>query len=264
MSKRQLTISSNTLFHFTSNIENVLSILQYGFRPHFCLENLNFIFSTDPYMRKRLIHAFPMVCFCDIPLSQTKNHMKTYGEYGIGLRKKWGIKNNISPVLYAHRESKIIKITAEISSKVNKNFKQNNIDEDFREDILTALIKIYSMIKPYKGKLWRNGSYTKILRFYNEREWRFVPSEGPFKKGMPQDIFLNEAEREIYNKKLWKQEVLRFKPSDIKYLIVSKEEEIIDFIKEIEQIKSEYRYNPDEIKLLCSRVISSEQIYEDF
>jgi len=33
-------ISANTLFHFTSSMENLLGILTNEFRPRFCLENL--------------------------------------------------------------------------------------------------------------------------------------------------------------------------------------------------------------------------------
>lgn len=260
MSKSRLTISSNTLFHFTSNIENVIGILEHGFRPHYCLENLNFIFGGDADKHEELICAFPMVCFCDIPLSHAKTHMKRYGEYGIGLSKKWGIERNISPVLYAHKQSKIIKIVTEMLSKMDDDFEQNNKDNS-RDYYFTAYREIFSMIKPYKGKLWRNGDYTKTLRFYDEREWRFVPMKDPFKSGLLKIYYDDEKIRERLQRELWKQEVLRFKPSDIKYIIVSSEDEIIPIITKIEQ-KS--KYDANQIKLLCSRVISAEQILEDF
>jgi hypothetical protein len=84
-----MNISSNTLFHFTDKIENVISILKEEFRPHFCLEDLNDFVAPDDRIEE-LEHAIPMVCFCDIPLSQSMNHRKTYGNYGIGLSKEWG------------------------------------------------------------------------------------------------------------------------------------------------------------------------------
>jgi hypothetical protein len=82
-------ISSNTLFHFTDKRENLINILENEFRPHFCLENFNF-FAHDMNYREGFEIAIPMVCFCDIPLSQARIHMKHYGEYGIGLSKEWG------------------------------------------------------------------------------------------------------------------------------------------------------------------------------
>lgn len=262
MSKSRLTISSNTLFHFTSKIENVIGILKHGFRPHYCLENLNFIFGESADKSERLICAYPMVCFCDIPLSHAKSHMGRYGYYGIGLSKDWGIERNVSPVLYAHKGSKIIEIIAETLKNVNNAFEEETIDKDFKNDFFSASREIFSMIKPYKGKLWRNGDYTKTIRFYDEREWRFVPMKDPFKSGMRKIIYDNEVLRRKYHKKLWEQGVLRFKPSDIKYIIVSREDEIIPIITKIKQIKSEYDSN--QIKLLYSRVISAERILEDF
>ena len=268
----QLTISSNTLFHFTDKIENVINILENEFRPHYSLENLNFVFIENGKYTKHenLEHAFPMICFCDIPLSQAKNHMETYGHFGIGLKKEWGIKMKISPVLYSHRESNIMYGIAQIWKTVSKLYIENNDDDSYKSDdsyrnLYSALFKIYSMTKPYDGKLWdkKKEKYKKdIVRFYNEREWRFIP-EGTFQKrplmyGIPKKSFLNKNELE----KFCQKDILKFEPSDIKYIIVEKEGEIIDIIKEIERIKS--KYDDDQKKLLCSRVISAEQILEDF
>ncbi len=141
-----------------------------------------------------------MVCFCDIPLSHAKNHMENYGYYGIGLNKDWGIKNSISPVLYAHQESEIIKNAAQIS-KVTKGF-----DKDHKDDIRVALFRIFSMIKPYEGKLRKNG---RIIRFYDEREWRFVP--------YPWNISEKEC-RKYHKMKKLNDELppLDFEPSDIR------------------------------------------------
>jgi hypothetical protein len=149
---------------------------------------------------------------------------------------------------------------SKIAVKIINEFDNNNIDEKLKSDIIGSLHEMYGMIKPYKGKMKRNGSYTRILRFYDEREWRFVPRE-PLKYGMPENIFNNEAKREEYNHKIGEKATLRFKPSDIKYIIVSEDEQIIDIISKIEKIK---KYSPDEKKLLCSRLISAKQIYEDF
>ena len=79
------TISANTLFHFTKTIDNIRNILTDTFSPRYCLEHLAFMASENIDL------AIPMVCFCDIPLSQIIDHVDTYGEYAIGLNKDWAM-----------------------------------------------------------------------------------------------------------------------------------------------------------------------------
>lgn len=71
------TLSANTLFHFTRTRETLINILKTRFYPRLSLEE-NFFFSK---MGDKI--AYPMVCFCDIPLSQIKNHTNSYGKYAI-------------------------------------------------------------------------------------------------------------------------------------------------------------------------------------
>ena len=90
---------SHTLFHFTKNIEFVKNILLDGFWPRYCLEDLSwYIFEYD-YV------AFPMVCFCDIPLSRISEHVDFYGEFGVGVTKEWALANNLNPLSYLAKNS---------------------------------------------------------------------------------------------------------------------------------------------------------------
>lgn len=78
-----MSISSNSVIHFTNKFDNLKGIiLNSGLRVKYCLESL----LLDNY---NLEMASPMVCFCDIPLSEVKNHINSYGSYGIGLYKIW-------------------------------------------------------------------------------------------------------------------------------------------------------------------------------
>ncbi len=86
---------SDNLFHFTKSIDILESILKNGFYARYCLEDIRWLNSNED----KFI-AFPMVCFCDIPLSRATEHTEFYGSYGLGLTKDWGIRNNLNPVVY--------------------------------------------------------------------------------------------------------------------------------------------------------------------
>ncbi|HHD63799.1 MAG TPA: hypothetical protein ENK96_05420 [Desulfobulbaceae bacterium] len=94
-------ISTNTVFHFTKSIDCLESILTNDFYPQLCIEDIFGPLAGELEAEK----AIPMVCFCDIPLSQIKKHIKNYGEYAIGLSKEWAIRNKINPVLYTFSNS---------------------------------------------------------------------------------------------------------------------------------------------------------------
>ncbi len=77
---------SDTLFYFTKNIDTLKSILKNGFWPRYSLEDFNWY---NPQMGSI---AYPMVCFCDIPLIRPREHVSFYGDYGLGMTKQWAKK----------------------------------------------------------------------------------------------------------------------------------------------------------------------------
>ncbi|MBK7939216.1 MAG: hypothetical protein IPJ82_20015 [Lewinellaceae bacterium] len=176
------TISSNCLFHFTNNATNLVGILINGFKPRYCLED----FFTFKYTSGggAFEMAVPMVCFCDIPLSKIKGHLSDYGGFGIGLTKEWGIKNGVTPILYVNQDSETTKyIRADLITMANNPEKSTN--PQLHENFL-GLLRFIRFTKPYEGKFWRNGGYMKdekgvekMVRFYDEREWRYVPDIKP-------------------------------------------------------------------------------------
>jgi hypothetical protein len=202
-----------------------------------------------------------MVCFCDLPLSQTGFHLSVYGDYGIGLTKEWGKRNGIAPVLYAYPRS-ILTLKLEVMlHRTDADESSEGSGSAWSSDFYDLL----SFVKPYEGDLWREGRVISNLRFYNEREWRFVPQlekGDPTRWGISKDQFLDEEQRRQANNKLAKASRIEFEPNDIKYLIVRREDEIVPLIREVESIKGKYGY--DDVRLLASRVISAEQIRSDF
>lgn len=224
-------ISANTLFHFTGHLDNLVNILTNEFRPRFSLENFN-VLAPDAQDYSDMEWAVPMVCFCDIPLSQIGFHLSVYGDYGIGLTTDWGRRNGIAPVLYAYRESIV-------TSKLVKTIQQSS-NPKLRKSLRNDLMHLLFFIKPYEGDLWREGGKLTNVRFYNEREWRFVPSlpEGGDRLGMGKADFLNEELRREANDKVGKVSRISFEPNDIKYLVVRREDEIVPLIREVERIKA--------------------------
>ena len=245
------TLSANTLFHFTKNIDNLISILQTNFRPSYCSEKNHF----ERYEKWQI----PMVCFCDIPLSQIEEHILRYGEYAIGMTKEWAVKNNVNPVLYINDE-------VELCNKIKSNYallieERNAGSVDSIQFIIDNLLYQYAYIKPYQEDVYDRATGENIIkRFYNEREWRYIPID---------------REASLFNfscapvsgqdeclKKNMEQYRLNFEPKDINYIIVSRENEILSVKEQLGEIKE--RFAPKDIELLTTHIISMERIKEDF
>jgi len=252
-------LSANTLFHFTKSIENLIGILTNEFRPRFCLEDFNVAINNES-SNEILEFAVPMTCFCDIPLSHTGLHLSAYGDYGIGMSKLWGKKHGIAPVLYAYSGSLI---TSKLLTMMGRVWKQGE-QLAVRKELFDDFYDFMCFVKPYEGDLWREGRKLTNVRFYDEREWRFVQamSDDFYRYGLTKTEFLNAEIRSEANNKLAEISRIDFEPSDIKYLIVQHESEIVPLIREIERIKGKYGF--DDVRLLASRVISAEQIRTDF
>ena len=109
-------LSPDSLFHFTPCLNNLLGILDKTFYPRYCYEN----FELTRRMTQLIewVHlidaALPMVCFCDIPLSQLVNHIRIYGRYGLGMSKEWGIRERLNPVIYFNKNSHLAKLLSVI------------------------------------------------------------------------------------------------------------------------------------------------------
>ncbi len=249
------TLSANTLFHFTDSIDKLEGILENEFYPNYSLE------SWDNIAGGTFEIAISMVCFCDIPLSQINNHTNDYGSYALGLTKEWGMKNNICPVLYTFNTAST---TRYIMSLLTNQFSKENTS--FGNDIEPTILKLALFMKPYVGKLNKRGVERDGVRFYDEREWRYIPTinDGTehFKLFLGPDEFKEVRYKKQETEKL-KQKKVSFEPKDIRYIIVKSESEILDMYNKIERIKGD-KYSPDDIKRLQTRIISMEHIRDDF
>ena len=242
-----MPVSANTLFHFTRERENLIGIIEHGFYPSYSLEDLSAILPPD---RLTAVHV-PMVCFCDILLSQIGKHIEYYGEYGIGLRKKeWGIPRGISPIVYVDDNSR----TAALMRRVVEDVVKASLPKD--APLKEQLLDFCKYMKAYEG-LVRNRTTGKMenRRFYDEREWRYSPPNAhAWPSERPTEVVLRKANKDL------RAHGLKFEAADVKYIIVSKESEIPAIIRSINRSRD----IPTKAKaLLSSKVISVEQIKED-
>lgn len=83
-------------------------------KPGYLVECLRDMALKPRYVEERLGYlnldafpgfAFPMTCFCDIPLSKAEGHMKLYGHYGIALSKSRCMRRNVQPIMYLNEKS---------------------------------------------------------------------------------------------------------------------------------------------------------------
>ncbi|HDY85818.1 MAG TPA: hypothetical protein ENI26_08065 [Methylophaga aminisulfidivorans] len=232
------------LFHFTKSLDILKSILENGIQPKYCLEDFKWQnWDTHKYL------AFPISCFCDIPLSRINEHTDFYGSYGIGLSKEWGYRNHLEPVIYTHENSDIKKL---VTFMLGMNY--NSLTEKGEAEYERLIFKFLSLIKPIKGRMViSNKEYEK--EFYHENEWRYVANH----RFMMYQEHFNES-RHIANELLI-EHTLKFTTKDIKYLFVKDDSDIPNLIEFINDSLSQ-NCN-DDLKILSSRILSLDTLKYD-
>ena len=238
---------SHTLFHFTKSIDALKGILKDGFFPRYSLEDFNW------YNAELGFIAYPMVCFCDIPLTRIDEHVDFYGEYGLGLTRKWAISNGLNPLIYLSQATPI-------SESLSRLLKNNTLGNGYYEGCIEDINSIISYTKPVEGSALIGGIATH-KEFYQENEWRYVPKAQGIRRWVNKDEYSNSVNLQQLNETAKELGTLQISPNDIKYIFVKSDADIpgiIDFIQ------TELGGNTvNDTKLLLSRVISSESINVD-
>lgn len=243
-----MALSPSTLFHFTKR-KYLMGILKDNFKLKYCFERINHLESPIEY-------AIPMVSFCDIKLSEIKEHIEKYGYYGIGLSKTWAVEKGLNPVIYLNSSSNFSKGLIGTAQKIITS-------SEFDSDDQTNIANLIQYTKVYEGELIRKGIKTQAYRYADEREWRYVPNaKENIEPWLSKDKYDTKRKKIEANKTL-KDERLYFNANDILYLIVKKESEIRETINHIRAVKSK-NYNDIEIDRLTTRIISCERIFSDF
>ena len=245
-----MAISTNSIIHYTGSFKVLASILKEGFRLKYCLEML--------HIDDNKSHAaHPMISFCDIPLSNSAQHFSAYGKYGIGLSKEWAIKNGVNPVIYIDRNSLFASCVKELIIERRKT-KTNLTDKQKKE-----ILQIKSYAKNYSGPLKRKSIKTQNYRFYDEREWRLVPSAEILQKA-PFSVNSSKYKerKDFYNKKVSEIRI-KFGVNDISYIIVKDTSQIPKMTNYIRNTYSKL-CTADELDILLSKICSTDQIIADY
>jgi len=226
-----MAISTDTLFHFPNARQHLTDILAQGFLPRYCLEDFSPLGNVTEDIDEQRV-AFPFVCFCDIPLSQAQHHFEVYGRYALGLTKEWGITKGITPVLYAHGNSAMTRLLPIFRERVKAG--------DVNDPIVRYVIQVMCHLKPHEGTFWRRGRRLPNVRFYDEREWRFVPSNVMDLEFLSLRGFNDESVRASANRDV-EHLALSFTPRDLRYVIVDSADDIPIINRELEQFAAHYR-----------------------
>ncbi|WP_176240899.1 abortive infection system antitoxin AbiGi family protein [Pseudomonas sp. B5(2017)] len=245
-----MPLSSNSLIHLTNSKDALFGILSEGFRVKYCKEKIKF-------GKGQISIHVPMVSFCDIPLSQIKDHIGSYGSYGIGLSKEWAVKNLLNPVLYVQQKSNL----ATSYENVARHYLADKVETDEAIRAFDHLMDVARYMKNYEGPLVRKSGSHKSYRFSDEREWRYVPEIS-----YPCEIFYRhdefDEEARIKAAKSLSDLRLGFEASDIKYVIIDSEDEIDEVVEHLERICGK-KYSYSDLKKLTTRILTAQQIRTD-
>jgi hypothetical protein len=232
-------ISSSVLFHITGSMKNLKGILKDGFLP-WCCPEYAFDKKDEHAIREQRSpsRAIAMVCFCDLPLALIRSHLGNYGQFGIGLKKEWGIQNGLEPVIYSHPNGQTRAPMERLTNMaINDIFDLGKTDGFDVELICNDLDLIIAFTKRYRGNPWRKDKFEKEVTFYDEREWRYVPTD---QSGAPlflrREDYQNQAKRETLVNEIKANFMLTVKPEDIQFLIVPDDNHILElheFIKHL-------------------------------
>jgi len=253
-----MAVSANTLFHFTDKTK-LLKILDSSY--FFAKYSKEYFKKVIPDDSPFEISHIPMVSFCDLRLTQLSNptisiHTKDFGEYGLGFYKTWGIQNKVSPVVYIHSNSRATQVLELLRRNLNNINKEER--EKFKLDSLSELIKF---LKPYDGHYQKGNWKKKLRRYYDEREWRFIPDENHFPVIPHNKEKKNEIKNQVNKLNNELENVpLHFEPKQIKYIIIKNDDDKSEVAMKIKSKRFEQEIETN----LITKIVTLKQLEEDY
>ena len=239
--------SANTLFRFFKRPNYLFEALKAGAMiPRYYPEDVDYLGIGYHQI------AYPMVCFCDITVHRLEEHMDLYGNYGIAFSKTWGIMQGVQPLQYMNKHS----ILCQDFSIAFRSAIETEQDIPAVNYLLTQML----YMKPIEGAMPRDGK-TVDKNFTDECEWRFIPNVAEI--NLPQAVMDSEmASIGILNETISENEIcwLKFRLSDVKYIILQDETDFEDLCSLVEEITDDVALR----RKLISKVILWSNAKEDF
>lgn len=228
-----MQLSSSCLYHYTPSKDALLAILKDNFKGSYCREYLKY--------KDEVINAFiPMISFCDIPLKTYSNLGAIYGKYGLGMSRKWAVRNKLNPVFYIDNNAALLDVfikslkAAEGTTAIAQALSALTGNQSavagahMLADSVEFLIYSLYHLKHYEGQIERLGN--KSYRFYDEREWRFLPE---FKCAVC-ELKMTEDDYKKWRgtgpKPLLSQVCMDFTFDDIDHIIVETRQDVVDLV----------------------------------
>lgn len=242
---------SQSFFHLTEESTTLEKILTSGgFWPRYCYEPSLWL----PRTARSSPHVwFPIVCFCDIPLSRLGTHTATYGEFGLGMTKEWAQRSALHPVAYI-----------DPGGPLAAPFNDRRIQIPFE-----AHVGASAFMKPITGSQERRPGIPVHTNFYEESEWRHLARSEHIEQRLflPEHVFRNPAyprEQMLQeaNVKTRQHCLLRFEPDDVRYIFVKSEGDIPGVIRAI-QGSAFFERDPDATLRLITRIAALPSLAAD-
>ena len=206
----------------------------------------------------------------------------------MGLSKKRAHQNGLNPVFYIEDGSIVcqllepflvdtlsndpygdIKKRMSLTKTGESEYKINNIFKGKRARNINASVALLSLIKNHEGRLERtNKRPIENYRFYDEREWRYIPTADKFDDAKiiycPFYTPSEHAENKIKKSKdlFLPFLLLPFSAKDIDYILVKKDSEISSTIAFLKRQTHHYK-DENEFGILISRLTSVEKLKND-
>lgn len=135
---------------------------------------------------------------------------------------------------------------------------------------LSNTLAVLAYMKPYQD-------FTTNQLYYDEREWRYtIPYTRQYKGDVPILTKKNEQyiplfqghskgyDIEDYRKIIASDYLLKFNSEDIKYIIVKNDRDISDVMTRLDELVETKLYTTGDADRLYSRILTYQQIHEDF